>query len=99
MTIYAVQYDYSDDTAARDEHRPAHREFIGGLADEGVVLVSGPYAAAEPAGALLVVRADDEAEVRELLREDPFQQQGLVELVRVREWTPILGSRLEAFAD
>ena len=94
MTLFAVHYTYSDDSAARDEHRPAHRDFLGGLADEGVLLLSGPYAAVDeaPDAALLVVRGGSAGEVVELLREDPFQQQGLVEQVVVREWTPVLGA-------
>lgn len=94
MSVFAVHYSYSDDTAARDEHRPAHREFLGRLAQEGVVLLSGPYAAVEeaPDAALIVCSGESAAELVELLREDPFQQQGLVEQVAVREWTPILGA-------
>lgn len=94
MSLFAVHYTYSDDTAARDEHRPAHREFLSALATEGVVLLSGPYAAVDeaPDAALLLLRGDSAAELVELLREDPFQQQGLVEQVAVREWTPVLGA-------
>lgn len=94
MSLFAVHYSYSDDTAARDEHRPAHREFLGNLAAEGVVLLSGPYAEVEGAAdaALLLLRGSSAAELVELLRQDPFQQQGLVEQVAVREWTPVLGA-------
>lgn len=94
MTIFAVHYTYSDDTAARDGHRPAHREFLGDLAADGVVLLAGAYAstADAPDAALLVVRGESVAEILELLREDPFQQQGLVEQVSAREWTPVLGA-------
>lgn len=97
MTIFAVHYTYSDDTAARDEHRPAHREFLGDLAADGVVLISGPYASTEdaPDAAFFLVRGDSVAQVLELVREDPFQQQGLVEQVSVREWTPVLGAWLD----
>ncbi|SOC56647.1 YciI family protein [Ornithinimicrobium cerasi] len=97
MSLYAVHYSYSDDTAARDEHRTAHREFLATLAADGVVMISGPYAAVDeaPDAALLVLRGDNAAELAELLREDPFQQQGLVEQVAVREWTPVLGAWLE----
>lgn len=97
MSLFVVHYSYSDDTAARDEHRPAHREFLSGLAADGVVVLSGPYAAVPeaPDAALLVLRGDSAAELVELLREDPFQQQGLVEQVAVREWTPVLGSWFE----
>lgn len=94
MSLFAVHYSYSDDTAARDEHRPAHREFLGALAAEGVVLMSGPYASVEgaPDAALLLLRGSSAAELVELLREDPFQQQGLVDQVAVREWTPVVGA-------
>lgn len=97
MTLYAVHYTYSDDTAARDEHRPAHRGFLADLAAEGVVLLSGPYAGIEeaPDAALLVLRGGSAAEIVELLRDDPFQQQGLVDQVAVREWTPVLGAWVE----
>ena len=49
MSLYAVHYSYSDDTAARDEHRTAHREFLATLAADGVVMISGPYAAVDEA--------------------------------------------------
>ncbi|WP_131106101.1 YciI family protein [Ornithinimicrobium sufpigmenti] len=93
MSLFAVHYSYSDDTRARDEHRPAHREFLGSLAREGVVLLSGPYADVDeaPDAAMLILRGDSATELVELLREDPFQQQGLVEQVAIREWTPVLG--------
>ncbi|WP_151526341.1 YciI family protein [Serinicoccus kebangsaanensis] len=97
MTVFVVHYTYSDDTAARDEHRPAHRDFLGGLAAEGTALLTGPYATIEeaPDAALLIMRGTSAADLAELLREDPFQQQGLVEQVAIREWTPVLGSWFE----
>lgn len=97
MSLYAVHYTYSDDTEARDEHRQAHRSFLSGLAQEGVVLLSGPYPRNEevldgtPDGALLLVRGSSVAQLSDLFREDPFQQQGLVEQVVIREWQPVLG--------
>lgn len=93
MSLFIVHYTYSEDRAARDEHRPAHREFLSTLAREGVVLLSGPYADVPdaPDAAMLVLQGGSEIELVELLREDPFQTQGLVEQVSVREWTPVLG--------
>lgn len=96
MTTYAVQYEYADDPQGMDAHRAAHRGFLGGLADEGMVLLGGRYADDGPAGALIVMRARSADEVREVLRDDPFQQQGLVTEVVVREWPPILGAVLDA---
>ncbi|MGB3827896.1 MAG: YciI family protein [Ornithinimicrobium sp.] len=95
MTTYAVRYTYSEDTAGRDEHRPAHRDFLGDLATDGALLLSGPFPEADPAGALLLLEAKNSDEVRELLREDPLQQQGLVEHVEILEWTPVRGRWLD----
>jgi uncharacterized protein YciI len=93
MPLYAVEYTYSDDASARDEHRRAHREFLGSLAREGTVRLSGPVEG-EPAAALIVIEGDSVESVRQLLGEDPFQQQGLVTAVTVRAWTPVLGAWL-----
>ncbi|MFP5336206.1 MAG: hypothetical protein ACLGIV_12940 [Actinomycetes bacterium] len=48
MPVFALHYAYTDDTAARDEHRA----YLSRLADEGVVLAPGPYAPGGPDGAL-----------------------------------------------
>ncbi|TQL49142.1 hypothetical protein FB467_0207 [Ornithinicoccus hortensis] len=92
MTLYAVRYHYSDDSDGRDQHRPDHRAFLGGLADEGTLVGSGPLGEDGPPGALIIVRGEDQQRVLELLREDPFQQQGLVEQVEAREWSVVLGA-------
>lgn len=94
MTFYAVHYAYTSDAAAMDEVRPAHREYLRGLADEGSMRASGPYVGVEPS-ALLIFTADSADEVRDLLSRDPFQQAGLVEQTTVTEWNPIIG----VFAD
>lgn len=91
MSLYAVRYRYSDDTAGRDEHRPAHRDFLGGLAEEGVVVATGPLSD-EPAEALLLLEGESAEQVRDLLLEDPFAQQGLIDAVEVREWDVVIGS-------
>lgn len=94
MAIFAVRYTYSEDADALDEHRPSHRAFLRDLADEGVVLLSGPMArkADGPAAALLLLVGEAEEPLLELLREDPFQQLGLVEHVTIDRWDPVLGA-------
>ncbi|RJO74734.1 hypothetical protein D5S18_14825 [Nocardia panacis] len=94
MPIFAVHYDYSDATVSgRDEHRPAHRAWLGEQLAAGTMLTSGPYP--DGSGALLLFRAEDEAAQRALLAEDPFYKQGLIEAVRVVEWFPALGAFTE----
>ncbi|WP_447643812.1 YciI family protein [Nocardioides zeae] len=98
MSIYAVTYTYSDDTALRDAERASHREYLAGLAAEGHMVVSGPWGADEPAGALLLFRADSADDVRGLTAADPFVEVGVVVDQVVREWLPVLGPGKDAFA-
>ena len=76
MTIFAVTYRYSDDVATRDALRTEHRDYLRGLADRGLLLVSGPFGADEAPGALLLFRADDKAHVDALVEKDPSPQRG-----------------------
>lgn len=94
MSIYTVEYTYTDDDAGRDQYRPEHREYLGSL--EGLLL-SGPYRDL-PAGALLVFRADDEQAVVALLDQDPFHRQGLIAERTIREYEPVLGTETSRFA-
>ncbi|WP_425840915.1 YciI family protein [Streptomyces fractus] len=95
MPLYAVTYTYTDDTAGRDTHRPAHKEFLGALAEQGVNLCSGPFAEDEDPGALLLIRAADKAAALAATAQDPFRVQGLVSAVEARAWTPVLGPLAE----
>ncbi|MFY7067341.1 YciI family protein [Nocardiopsis changdeensis] len=96
MAVYAVTYIYAENsTAARNEHRPAHREYLNGLSEQGVNLVSGPFGAQDDPGALLLFRADSAEEVRALLEKDPFVLEGVVAETVVREWIAVLGPLAE----
>lgn len=97
MTVLAVHYTYTDDSAGRDAHRADHRAFLRSLAADGVVLLAGAYPEQEgvqPA-ALLVLRADSADDARIALAEDPFQKEGLVATVDVRPWAPPMGAWVE----
>lgn len=91
MPFFATTYHYAaDSTAARDAVRPAHRDYLAELTQQGRLLVSGPHTG-EPAAALLVFEADDEAGARSLADADPFVVEGLVAEISVREWTIVSG--------
>lgn len=91
MPFYAVTYRYVDDTTRLDEARPSHRDYLTSLAGAGLLRASGPYIDTTPPSALLVFTADDEAQVRELLAADPFQEAGLVAETTVAQWNPVIG--------
>lgn len=99
MPVFAVTYRYTDDAETRSAVRPTHREFLRGLAAQGALLVSGPYAPTEPAGALLVFRGSSKEEVLGLTEQDPFRLRGLVADVSAVEWTVTSGPLAEHFAE
>ncbi len=90
--IVAVTYRYTEDVALRDEVRAEHRAYLAGLAEDGSLLLSGPFGAGSPAGALLLFRAEDQAQVQGWLDADPFAVRGVVAGSTLAEWDPVLGS-------
>ncbi len=98
MAVYAVVYTYAENSAAaRDQHRPAHREYLGGLGTQGVNLLSGPFGPDDTPGALLLLRADSAEQALAYTELDPFRTEGLVADVSVREFVPVLGPLTEHF--
>jgi uncharacterized protein YciI len=97
MTTFAVQYTYDQRSDLRDETRPAHRDYLAGLAAQGHLLGSGPYADGAP-GALLVFAAADRAALDALVAEDPFSRAGIIADLQVREWTLVLGPWADGLA-
>ena len=87
MSIFAVTYSYGGPTETLNEHRPAHRAYLGGLAQQGKIMGSGPFTDQGAAGALLVFSAESAEEVRAILAEDPLVIQGVVTGHSVREWS------------
>jgi len=91
VPIFAVHYTYSDATIeARDTFRPEHRAWLNGLVDAGSLLTSGPYP--DGSGALLLFQVADEATIKELLPQDPFARENLIDAVRAVEWLPVMGA-------
>ncbi len=71
--------DGEDGGRLRAIHRPAHLEFVHARAD-GLII-----------GSLLIVKAEDEAAARAILADDPYLTGGVWQLIRVDEFTPLLG--------
>jgi len=61
-----------------------HAAFIDQLVAEGFVLMGGPLV--DEDGAMLIVNADDEDEVREKLKNDPWMKHGVLKLESVKRW-------------
>jgi uncharacterized protein len=68
--------------------RPAHRALLGRLHQQGRLLAAGPWA--DDSGALLVFDTAP-AELERIIDADPYYRTPGVEVVGVREWTPVVG--------
>ena len=98
MNLHAVIYRYADEPSRLDEHRPAHKDYLASLFDQGRIVVSGPLTDGAP-GALLILDADDADHVASMLNLDPFWDLGLIADRQIRSWRPFFGAaRLESAA-
>ena len=61
-----------------------HAKFIDQLVDEGFISMGGPLE--DEGGALLILNAQDESEVREKLENDPWTRHGILKLESVKRW-------------
>jgi uncharacterized protein YciI len=91
MTIVAVTYRYTDDVAARERVLPEHRDYLRRLADQGLLLVAGPYGPDEPRGALLLF-CGEKAQVSAVLANDPYRAAGgVIATADIAVWEPVIG--------
>jgi uncharacterized protein YciI len=74
----------------RMAHRPEHRVYLNQLVEEGKLLMAGPFA--DESGGLIVFEAVDQAEVEEMMANDPFTINGVFATTDIRPWTLVAGS-------
>jgi uncharacterized protein len=72
-----------------------HAAFIDQLISEPFIMMGGPLVdeAEIPHGALLIVTAQDENEVSEKLKNDPWLEKGILKLERVSRWQIFIDAR------
>jgi uncharacterized protein YciI len=86
MALFAVHLRFTD-TERRLQVRPAHREYLTSLRAAGKLVTAGPFA--DQSGALLVYDVADEAELRDILANDPYTPADVYELAVLSEWQPL----------
>jgi uncharacterized protein YciI len=72
-----------------------HAAFIDQLVEEGFIFMGGPLLDERgmPEGALLILKAEDENEVREKLKNDPWFHKGILKLESVTRWEIFIDER------
>jgi uncharacterized protein YciI len=61
-----------------------HAAFIDQLVADGFILMGGPLV--DEGGSMLIVNADDENEVREKLKDDPWMKHSILKLENIKRW-------------
>ena len=85
--MFVLELAFGSDSAARLAARPAHRARLAQLKSDGVVVLAGPLA--DESGSLVVLDVPDRAAVDAIIADDPYYSVDGVELVSVREWSPL----------
>jgi uncharacterized protein YciI len=68
-----------------------HATFIDQLVAGGFILMGGPLV--DEGGSLLIFNAEDENEVREKLKNDPWAKHGILKLESVKRWEIFIDQR------
>ncbi|MFM7014169.1 MAG: YciI family protein [Actinomycetota bacterium] len=89
MKVFAVTYHYCVSEPELNEVRPLHRQWLGGLLEQGILLASGPML--DSPNALLIFKAESASELSELLDNDPFDVAGFIDSRTIERWNPVFG--------
>jgi uncharacterized protein YciI len=65
-----------------------HAAFIDALVADGFIVLGGPFP--DDGGAMIIVRAESEAEVRDRLEPDPWYRHEVLRLLGVHRWDPFI---------
>jgi uncharacterized protein len=91
MKHFVLHYDYvADFRDRRAPHRPAHLAHANASMARGELQLGGAFAE-EPAGGMLIFKAESAALVEAFARGDPYVKNGVVTAWRVREWVTVVG--------
>lgn len=85
MKRFALILSFTKDNERRLQVRPAHRDYLRGLFEQGRLEMSGPWA--NDTGGLVIYLAEDEADARAMLADDPYTKEGVVEATGPIEWS------------
>jgi uncharacterized protein len=68
-----------------------HAAFIDQLVADGFILMGGPFP--DEGGSILIFKAENESEVREKLKNDPWTKHDILKLESVKRWQIFIDQR------
>jgi uncharacterized protein YciI len=74
------------------QHVSAHVAFLKRLIHAGHILVSGPVSGLGKRAGFIIMTVANISEARDLIAQDPFAVEGLIDELTILEWTPMFGS-------
>lgn len=69
------------------EVRPAHREYLGKLHEEGKLHTAGPFT--DDSGSLIVYDVETEQEAKDIIEADPFHEAGIFASYAIKPWKQV----------
>jgi uncharacterized protein YciI len=81
---------YTTDAAKIAAHRPAHRQYLTGLLQQGKLVAAGPFT--DDSGALFIYEADSDAAAAALLAGDPFSANGVIVSATLKPWKLVMAN-------
>lgn len=92
MLFVITAFDRPGALELRNQHRPAHLEYLEGKSEKiragGALLNQNE----QPMGSMLIIDATDQAAAEAFAAADPFNREGVFERVEVRPWRAVLGT-------
>ena len=85
---FAAIIEYSQDRERVEANRPAHRQYLRQLREQGQLVACGPFT--DNSGALIIYEAGTHAEAEKLLHGDPFHRDGIFLRWQLRPWNPVM---------
>ena len=74
------------------QHVSAHVAFLNRLIHAGHILVSGPFSGLGKRAGFIIMTVANISEAHDLIAQDPFAVEGLIDELTILEWTPMFGS-------
>lgn len=88
LTLFVIiGHDAPDAKEKRPQHRPAHLAHLDPLAQQGKIILAGPFT--DGSGSLIVIDAASREAVWELVARDPYVTNGVFNRVEVKPFLQV----------
>jgi uncharacterized protein YciI len=74
------------------QHVIAHVTFLQSLIEGGKIKASGPVAGLGKRAGFIIMTADSREEVEQMIAQDPFAIEGLIDELTILAWDPMFGA-------